>query len=248
MRLPAPGRLTRRRSAPLQHFLEQITLNSLRQKLRFVANYGDGQEGARRIIVFCGPPGAGKTTSLAKIAVQEFLGRRMSVRIISVDPYRAGAHERLRALAAVIGLGFTAANTIREFMEAVDEFQSKDVLLVDTPGYSIAETDATQEMAAALAALHSKEMHLVLPASMKREELIRYLRHYQDFAPDYLLFTRLDETDSRGSVLSAAFDANKPLSFFGTGQSIPEDIELSTGETLLAPLFRGERAEATSAA
>lgn len=200
------------------------------------------------MVVFCGPPGAGKTASLAKIAVQEFLGRRMSVRVISVDPYRAGAHEKLRALAAIIGLGFTAANTIREFIEAVDEFQSKDVLLVDTPGYSVPEFDAAREMAAALAQMKAKETHLVLPASMKREELVRCSEFYREFAPNYLLFTKMDETESHGGVIAAALEANKPLSFFGTGQSIPEDIELSNAETLLASLFRAERAEATSAA
>jgi flagellar biosynthesis protein FlhF len=227
---------------------EQMALAGLRQRLRFIADYAATGEGTKRMAVFCGPPGAGKTSSLAKIAIQEFLGRRIAVRVISVDPYRVGAHERLRALTAIIGLGFTAANTIREFTEAVDEFQSKDVLLVDTPGYGFPEVDAAREMAAALARMKPTETHLVLPASMRREELIRYIRHYQEFAPHYLLFTKLDESESQGAVCSAAIDANKPLSFFGTGQSIPEDMQLSNAETLLASLFRAERGEATSAA
>jgi flagellar biosynthesis protein FlhF len=227
---------------------EQTMAGNLRQKLRFIPDYAADRESSRRMLVFCGPAGAGKTTSLAKIAIQEFLGRRMSVRVISVDPYRAGAHEKLRALTAIIGLGFTAANTIREFTEAVDEFQNKDVLLIDTPGYSVAECDAAREMASALGQIRSKETHLVLPASMQREELIRYAGYYQDFEANYLLFTKLDETEYRGSLISAALEANLPFSFFGTGQSIPEDIELSAAETLLASVFPKERAEAISAA
>jgi flagellar biosynthesis protein FlhF len=226
----------------------QTASGILRQRLSFVPDYASAPEGARRVVVFCGPAGAGKTSSLAKIAVQEFLGRRMSVRVISVDPYRAGAHEKLRALAAIIGLGFTATNTLQEFIEAVDEFQNKDVLLIDTPGYSIAEFDAAREMAAALGQIKSRETHLVLPASMQREELIRYAARYQEFSPNYLLFTKLDETESRGGMLSAALEAARPLSFLGTGQSIPEDIELAAADTLLAPLFPKEKAEATSAA
>ncbi len=227
---------------------EQMAGASLRQRLRFIPDYATLGEGSRRMVIFCGPPGAGKSTCLAKIAVQEFLGRRMSVRVISVDPYRAGAHEKLRALAAIIGLGFTAANTMREFIEAVDEFQSKDVLLVDTPGYGFPEFEAAREMAAALAPMNSKETHLVLPASMKREDLMRHVRNYEEFAPHYLLFTKLDETESPGTIVSTALEANKLLSFFGTGQSIPEDIQLADAQTLIASLFRGERAEATSAA
>ena len=45
------------------------------------------------------------------------------------------------------------------------------------------------------------------------------------FQPDYLLFTKLDETGSQGAILSAALEAGKPLSFFTNGQNIPEDIE-----------------------
>ncbi len=66
--------------------------------------------------------------------------------------------------------------------------------------------------------------------------------------PDFLLFTKLDETESQGAILSTALEAGKPLSFFTNGQNIPEDIEPAHARALLASVFRTEIAEAVSAA
>ena len=52
---------------------------------------------AAPIAAFVGPPGAGKTTTLIKIAIRECLAQRQSVRILSVDPCRVAAHEKLRS-------------------------------------------------------------------------------------------------------------------------------------------------------
>ncbi len=55
----------------------------------------------------------------------------------------------------------------------------------------------------------------------------------EEFKPDYLLFTKLDETESFGAIISTAIEAAKPLSFFANGQSIPEDLEAANLEALL---------------
>ncbi len=203
---------------------------------------------AAQVVVFAGPAGAGKTTTLIKIAIRECLAQRQPVRILSVDPYRVAAHEKLRSLAAIIGVGFTAVNSVQEFQAAAEESRSKSVVLVDTPGYGPAELDGAQEIASCLERVANKQVHLVLPASMKRSDMLRSIRDYVAFQPDYLLFTKLDETGSQGAILSAALEAGKPLSFFATGQNIPEDIEPAHARPLLASVFRPEVVEAVSAA
>jgi flagellar biosynthesis protein FlhF len=203
---------------------------------------------APRVVAFTGPPGAGKTTTLIKIAIRECLTGRHPVRILSVDPYRVAAHERLRSLATLVGVGFSAINSTPEFLAALEESRSKSVVLVDTPGYSLSEMDGAEEIAAALTRVPNKQIHLVLPASMKREDLMRAVRAYAAFKPDYLLFTKLDETASLGAVLSTALEAAKPLSFFASGQNIPEDIEPAHARGLLASVFEPEIAEAVPAA
>ena len=167
------------------------------------------------MVVFAGPAGAGKTTTLIKIAIRECLAQRQPVRILSVDPYRVAAHEKLRSFASIIGVGFTAINSVQEFFAAAEESRNKSVVLVDTPGYSPAELDGAAEIASCFERLANKQIHLVLPASMKRADLTRSIRGYAAFQPDFLLFTKLDETGSQGAILSAALEAGKPLSYFG---------------------------------
>jgi flagellar biosynthesis protein FlhF len=223
------------------------------KKLRFAGPFRnpDSQQTAgdpAQVVVFAGPAGAGKTTTLIKIAIRECLAQRQSVRILSVDPYRVAAHEKLRSFSAIIGVGFSALNSVQEFSAAVDDARGKSVVLVDTPGYSPAEMEGAKEIASCLERVANKQTHLVLPASMKRSDMTRSIQDYTVFQPDYLLFTKLDETGSQGAILSATLEAGKPLSFFTNGQNIPEDIEPAQARVLLSSVFRREIAEAVTAA
>jgi flagellar biosynthesis protein FlhF len=228
--------------------LESYAAEIVSKRLRVAPKAQKETQEAGNVIVFAGPAGAGKTTTLIKIAIREGLANRLSVRILSMDPYRVAAHEKLRSFAGIIGVGFTAVNSVQEFAPAIEEARVKSVVLVDTPGYSPAEIGQAKEIAGCLDRTANKHVHLVLPASMKRESLARALRDYADFKPEYLLFTKLDETDSQGAILSTALEADKPLSFFASGQNIPEDLEPANVAGLVASLFRRESAEAASAA
>lgn len=199
-------------------------------------------------LVFTGPPGAGKTTTLAKIAARQFSSRRVPVRIISVDPHHAACHEKMRALAGMLGAAFTAANEVSELQDAIAAFSGTAALLIDTPGYTGVESEAARDLACFLAKLQSKETHLVLPAWMEKGDLARLALQYAAFGPDYLLFTKLDETESYGALISAALETGKPLSFLANGQNIPEDIGVAGPEALFAALFYGRRIEADWAA
>ena len=232
------------RSAAL---LQGIALERLRERLDHAPELRRDTQESKRAMVFVGPPGAGKTTTLVKFAIRECLGRRLSMRIVSVDPYRVAAHEKLRAYARIMGVGFTAASSIREFIEALDEFRAKDILLIDTPGFCNSDLESLHETAGVVSQLIAREVHLVLPASMNREDLMRSVTQYAPFQADHLLFTKLDETTSRGAAICTALEAEKPLSFFTTGQSIPEDIQPARPEVLMDGLFR-ERSLAASPA
>ena len=58
------------------------------------------------------------------------------------------------------------------------------------------------------------------------------------FLPSRLIFTRLDETDSLGALFSVAARREKPVSFFGNGQMIPEDIQPASRSLLVESLVR----------
>jgi len=230
------------------HPLRAYAAELISKKLRIAPPFQKPSADGALIVIFAGPPGGGKTTTLIKLAIREFLAQRHPVRILSLDPQRVAAHEKLRSFASIIGVGFSALNSVQEFQRAAEESRNKGVVLVDTPGFSPAEWDGAGEIARCFEPLAQKQVHLVLPASMKRADLLRTIHDYASFQPDSLLFTKLDETQSLGALLSAALESDKPLSFFANGQNIPEDIEPAHARGVLASVCPSQRVEAVSAA
>ena len=74
--------------------------------------------------VFIGPPGVGKTTTIAKIAAQARARGERRFRLVAADGYRVGAVEQLRLYADIIGSPFVVARTPEEVTGAVDEQQA----------------------------------------------------------------------------------------------------------------------------
>ena len=126
--------------------------------------------------------------------------------------------------------------------------EKKDLVLIDTPGLASADLDEAAGLARFFAAREDIDTHLVLTASMKSTDLTRVIDAYERFRPRRLLFTRLDETGSFGPILNEAVRTGKPLSFFATGQRIPEDLEAASQDKLVGLVTAGADSEALSAA
>jgi flagellar biosynthesis protein FlhF len=193
---------------------------------RFRVNPALGRDASRRrVAALVGPPGCGKTTTLVKLAIAEGLTGRRPVQLLSVDNYRVGGAEQLRSYAAILGVGFQALETVGALAQALEEYRGKDLVLIDTPGLGAREMDVVADLAQFLAGRPDIDVHLTLTASMKSADLSRVAGQFEIFRPANLLFTRLDETESVGSLFSLAVRSGRPLSFLATGQQIPEDLE-----------------------
>lgn len=223
----------------------RILVASIVNELSFAPVRGQ-QQTPPPTLVFTGPPGAGKTTTLTKIAVQEFLKYRNPVRIVSVDPHHSSCHEKIRTLASTIGASFATADTIGELRSAIRDFSGTGTLLIDTPGYAPSERDGLRELAQYLSELQPRQTHLVMPAWMSKQDLAQIHHQYAAFGPDALLFTQLDETDWYGSMIALALEVRKPLSFFTCGQNISGDLGIASPEELFGALYLGHRIEPVS--
>ncbi len=216
--------------------LRACLLEELSTRIAFAGALGEGHRPA--VVALAGPPGSGKTSTLVKLAMREGLARRRSAAIVSTDSHRVAASEQLRTYAAILGLPFALAETPAMLRQAVAEHANRDLVLIDTPGFSRAEADWAEEWARLLSAAPDLETHLVLPATWRARDLAATVAWWVRFKPCGLLFTRLDETGSCGGWVAAAIESGLPVSFFSTGQTIPEDLEpasLSRVEAALAP-------------
>jgi flagellar biosynthesis protein FlhF len=227
-------RISRPRSLPVQSAgdLVQETVAELESRFEVAPEVG-------RITALVGPPGAGKTSALVKLAVMRGLAAQRPVRLLSIDHYRIAAAEQLRTYATILSVPFTLAETTVALAQAIDAAPKETLLLIDTPGYTAASLEESgQDLAAFLRGRRDIDTHLVLTASMRQADLQRTVDLFQAFQPAKLLFTRLDETDSTGAMFCEAARTGKALSFLSTGQVIPEDMEPATKTRITGFLVR----------
>jgi len=202
-----------------------------------------GVEGAQaRHVLFAGPAGAGKTSSLIKLAIRYGLHARLPLQILSLDTLRVGGWEQLAAYARIAGLAFDVVHHPGLFSEALAEYSGKKLILVDSPGFSPAELGDMPELPAGL------DVHLVLPATLGARTAERMLERFASFRPAKLLFTHLDEMETPGPLLEVAMRSGLPISFLANGRQIPEDIREASKAELLAPLIVRERQQIAASA
>lgn len=193
-----------------------------------------------KIVALVGPPGCGKTSALVKLAVQYGIAARKPTQILSVDTYRIAAADELRSYASILGVGCQVLDTTAALALALEEHRQKHLILIDTPGLVRNELDGYEDLARFLASYPGVDTHLVLPASMRTCDLKRVAGQYDLFRPRKLFFTRMDETQTFGPILSMSFREGKPISFLSNGQAIPEDLQPATADLILDLILKPE--------
>jgi len=201
-----------------------------------------GADDENPAVVLVGPRGAGKTTSLAKLAVLRgrFANERPA-RLLSLDMSRAAAHLQLQSVASAHNIAFEEVPAAYLLPGIIAETRQKETVFVDTPGYSGADSKAAEAAAAAFAECPQLDVHLVIPGYMKARDLRLCIERYAPFRPSKLLVTKLDETQSFGSIFSEAARAGLKLSFVAHGPGIPNDIRPASYKDLLSmPIERAK--------
>jgi flagellar biosynthesis protein FlhF len=185
-----------------------------------------------------GPTGVGKTTTIAKLAARLKLTDGRKVTLVSMDTFRIGGADQLRVYAKILDCPFAEVSEPHELVDLVARQPEGQVVLVDTAGRN-ARHEAQMEGLARITTLDVPvAVHLVLAATMKQRDLDENMKAYRSLSPESLLFTKLDESWSYGEILNCSVGARAPLSYFTTGQKVPEDLEPATKERVVERLFR----------
>lgn len=181
-------------------------------------------------IALVGPTGAGKTTTIAKLAARAALIEHRPVQLVTLDDYRVGGVEQIRTFAELIGVNLYVAPSPAELRALVAD--TNTLTLIDTAGRSPRDSEAIDELAKRLAGLDI-EVHLVAPAAMSSAQLDSLAQRYRALKPVRLLVTKLDEVDTSPDLAKAPLRLELPITWITTGQAVPEDIEEPTQSRLV---------------
>lgn len=185
-------------------------------------------ENGPRVLVFMGPTGVGKTTTIAKVASKYAMEQQKKVALLTADTYRIAAAEQLRTYANILEVPFRVIYTEEEIQAAVRDFADYDYIFVDTAGHSHQNTELLDNMRRLLKAVGEVaeyQTFLVLSATTKYRDLQRIAASYREVTDYQLFFTKLDETSTMGNLLNLKLYVDTPIAGVTCGQNVPDDIE-----------------------
>lgn len=195
--------------------------------------------GDRTVTLLLGPSGSGKTTAIAKLAAHYRLEEKRSVAVITFDTYRQCSVEQLRMYANVLGVPFASAVSPRQVHEGLRRHRQADVVLIDLPGAGSEDLTAARELQHLLREEGGSSVHLVIPASLREQDVFTLYHRVKEMSCLRVLFTKLDETLCLGTVFELAYQTGAPLSYWSAGQRVPEDLELAAPDRLAGCLVAG---------
>jgi signal recognition particle subunit SRP54 len=176
------------------------------------------------IILVAGLQGAGKTTTVAKLAryLKENLNKKVAV--VSCDIYRPAAIDQLKTLSSEIGVEFFPSATNQDPVviakNAVESARKhfSDVLIVDSAGRLHIDEDMMQEIRKVHAALNPVETLFVVD-SMMGQDAVNAARAFNETLPlTGVILTKTDGDARGGAALSVRHVTGKPIKFMGTGE------------------------------
>lgn len=191
-----------------------------------------------QIAHFVGPTGVGKTTTIAKLAAEQVLKYNRKVGFITSDTYRIAAIEQLKTYATILNIPLEVVFSPQELAKTFKLFADREIIFMDTAGRNFRNEMYVSELNALLKENGNSETYLVLSLTSKYRDMKAITENFSKFKIDKILFTKMDETDSYGSIVNIAHDFSLNCSYVTNGQNVPDDIN-EINENQIVDLIMG---------
>ncbi|MEZ2744775.1 flagellar biosynthesis protein FlhF [Halopseudomonas bauzanensis] len=187
------------------------------------------------VIALVGPTGAGKTTTLGKLAARYVLKHgSQNVALVTMDTYRIGAHEQLRTLGRILNVPVRVVDEQNSLSEVLEEFGSKRLVLVDTAGLQAQDPQLRGQLSELAAQGARISTLLVLAATSQYRVLKAAWHNYRCCNPVGCILTKVDEAATLGEALGLAMEQRLPVAYVADGQRIPDDLARGVGHQLVS--------------
>lgn len=223
----------------LKHYtFRESLLEGIEKSVNFAGDIFNDDERKRKVFVFLGPTGVGKTTNLFKIASKLVLERNKKVGVISTDTFKAGAGEQIRGYTNILKIPYGILSDPKKIRETLDDWSDMDVILIDTVGRSHYDHWKIGEMREILKYADEVDYILTLSCNMNKKEMYKIAEKFGKFFDiKYLFLTKIDETSFPGALLNLPVKTKLSLTYISTGQNVPEDIKILNPDRVVSYLL-----------
>lgn len=223
--------------------LIQIAASRMRDSLTFDGwIHGANEENGQRVVALIGPTGVGKTTTIAKLA-SDLTMKGKKVGLITIDTYRIAAVEQLKIYSKILNIPLEVVLSPGDLKNALRSFRHEEVVLIDTAGRSQRDLAQLEDLGRYLDVVDGIETRLTLSAAASDKQMEEAIRNFSKLRVDGLIFTKLDEAVNLGAVYNQHARTGIPISYFTTGQKVPEDIEEASAKRLIGSMFKPDQSK-----
>lgn len=194
----------------------------------------------KKYINILGPTGVGKTTTIAKMAARSVLEKKKKIGFITTDTYRIAAIEQLKTYAGLLQAPIEIAYNVEDYKNALEKLDHLDLIFIDTAGRNYKEAKYVDDLQQLIDFSEQAESFLVLSLTAKERDLESIITQFEGMPIKKFIFTKLDETNSIGTIFNLMIKYKKGLAYYTDGQEVPEDIEQPDLDKLFELFFQGE--------
>lgn len=210
------------RQVPTRETIDQLLSKTIKQRLNDVSF--EGITFNKKVIQFVGPTGVGKTTTLAKVAAHCMLEHKKTVAFITADTFRIAAIDQLKTYARILDVPLEVAYSIEDYKQAIEKFSNYDLILVDTAGRNYRDIRYINELKKMIETDEDIETYLTLSLTAKAIDVQEIFNQFKSLKVDKVVFTKLDETTTIGSILNICLNNSVGVPYLTNGQDVPDDI------------------------
>jgi len=186
------------------------------------------------IYALVGPTGAGKTTTIGKLAANYVLRHGAdSLVLVTTDRYRVAAHEQLFVFGRILNVPVKVVDESHSLDNILDELTDKHLVLIDTAGLTSSDKGYQEQLLELANSHHNIHAHLVVSATSQPRIMKSVWHCYKMANLVGCVVTKIDEALTLGESLGFVMETGLPVAYYTDGQKIPEDLHFAEAITLV---------------
>ncbi|HIE3929215.1 TPA: flagellar biosynthesis protein FlhF [Pseudomonas aeruginosa] len=187
------------------------------------------------VLALVGPAGAGKTTTLAKMAARYVLKYgAQSLALVSMDSYRIGAQEQIKTLGRILNVPVTLVDPGQSLIQALAPLARKRMVLIDTAGLPASDPALRMQLEALASPSLNVKNYLVMATTSQSQVLKSAYQTYRHCGLAGCILTKLDEAGSLGESMALAIAQRLPVAYLADGPRIPDDLQAARSHQLVS--------------